>query len=144
VERILADIARCDREIDRIAKEPDIYPAWLLAMATSDWEAEKQILMQEMHTFASGAKSTVEKPRYDLVPAEAVQYIAERFAFGASRHGERNWEKGVNDAAFFRDRKNHGFEHYMNYLCTGDVEELKAAICNMAMLAAIEERRTKS
>ena len=107
----------------------------------------------EMHQFKSGAKSTVQKPRYDLVPPEAVRYIAERFGFGAKSHGPRNWEKGICDDEFFTDRKNHAVEHLLNYVngvTTVDpgrnrvdtpLDHLKAAITNLAMLAAIEERR---
>jgi hypothetical protein len=106
-----------------------------------------------MHAFESGAKSTEEKPRYDLVPIEAITYIAERLSFGAQRHGDRNWQKGINDAAFIRDRKNHAVEHLLAYVTgtnlppdkTGKVDtpkdHLKAAITNLAMLAYIEEHR---
>jgi hypothetical protein len=100
-----------------------------------------------MHEFKSGAKSTEVKPRYDLIPVEALTYIAERFGKGALTHGPRNWQRGIGDEVFITDRKNHAIAHLMNYVngvATADdsvKDHLKAAICNLAMLAWIEEHR---
>jgi hypothetical protein len=106
-----------------------------------------------MTEFSSGAKSTEIKPRYDLVPVEAVRYIAERLGLGAEHHGENNYKKGVNDPVFIKDRTSHAIEHLMNYAngnTTGPdkygeydtpIDHLKAAITNLAMLAWIEENR---
>jgi hypothetical protein len=102
--------------------------------------------------FASGAKSTVSKPRYDLVPIEGIQYCAERMGLGAQSHGPRNYMKGVNDEAFILDRKNHLFEHCKHYIdgttVTGKdgrvdtpLDHLKAVLANASMLAALEEAR---
>jgi len=88
-----------------------------------------------MHTFTSGAKSTVIKPPYHLVPLIAIQLIAERFGFGAARHGARNYRQGANDPVFVQDRKNHMFEHMVNYLEHGKRSDLAAVLCNGAMLA---------
>jgi hypothetical protein len=92
--------------------------------------------------FSSGAKSSVEKPRYDLVPLSALRAIAERFGYGASRHGERNFEKGANDPAFVRDRFNHLIEHAMR-AASGDTSEdhLGAVLCNAAILIRLRELR---
>src|SRR5438045_217019 len=94
----------------------------------------------EMKVFDSGAKSAVEKPRYDLVPLSALRRLAERFGYGASRHGEGNYRNGANDAAFLRDRKNHLIEHAVKY-ANGDRSEdhLGAILCNAAILADLEQ-----
>lgn len=34
------------------------------------------------------------KPRFDLIPPRPLVEIAEVFAFGAEKYGERNWEAG--------------------------------------------------
>lgn len=105
--------------------------------------------LPQMHVFSSGAKSTEQKPRYDLIPIEATRAIAKRLAYGAARHGERNYEKGANDPAFIRDRQNHAFEHLQHYMAgrttitTEGKEEtpadhLEAAITNLAMLCYLE------
>lgn len=89
--------------------------------------------------FASGASSSEEKPRYDLIPVEAMEANAKRFAHGASRHGDRNYENGWNDPAFIRDRFNHMLEHAMK-AAAGDTSEdhLGAVLCNASILIRLK------
>lgn len=70
--------------------------------------------IDDRHTFASGAMSSGRKPRYDLIPTEALARIAARFEYGAIKYGENNWQKGVHDKAYILDRINHAIEHLMN------------------------------
>jgi hypothetical protein len=65
----------------------------------------------DKHTFSSGASSSGMKPRYDLIPSWALERIAKRFAEGAKKYGENNWQKGVTDKEFIIDRMNHMVEH---------------------------------
>jgi hypothetical protein len=101
-----------------------------------------------MKEFASGAKSSELKPRYDLVPLEAIRYIAQRLAYGATTHGENNYKKGVVDTTFIKDRQNHAIEHLFHYVNLettedgdGPLEHLSAAITNLAMLAWLEQHK---
>jgi hypothetical protein len=64
-----------------------------------------------IHEFSSGAKSSGRKPRYDLIPAYALERIARRFELGAEKYGVNNWKKGANDPEFIMDRLNHAMEH---------------------------------
>lgn len=95
--------------------------------------------MTEKAIFTSGATSSTEKPRYDLIPKTALQRLAERFGYGAKKHGDHNYKQGVNDPAFIRDRINHLIEHAVNY-ANGDrsTDHLGAVLCNAAMLAELE------
>ena len=90
-------------------------------------------------TFASGATSTSKKPRYDLIPLVALRRLADRFGYGARKHGDHNYTKGFNDPDFLRDRKNHMLEHVVKYT-SGDrsTDHLGAIMCNAAMLAELE------
>lgn len=103
-----------------------------------------------MAEFESGAKSSVIKPAYNLIPIEALSYIAERFALGASTHGPHNYKKGINDPVFWSDRENHAVEHLFNYINRKTVvgkdgrvdtplDHLKAFLCNGSMFAWKEE-----
>lgn len=110
-----------------------------------NWTCEahqKQVAADVMATFASGAKSTEVKPRYDLIPAEAMKREAVRWAEGAATHGARNWQKGVDDAQFILDRTNHLVEHAILY-ANGDrsTDHLGAIRANAAMLAWFEARK---
>jgi hypothetical protein len=78
--------------------------------------------------FGSGAKSSEEKPRYDLIPACALRRYAERLALGAKLHGEDNWQKGVGDPAYIRDRLNHTIEHLLKYASGDRAEDHLAAV----------------
>jgi len=107
-----------------------------------------------MIKFKSGAKSSEIKPRYDLVPIEAIRRIAERLGKGAAFHGEHNYRKGVDDEEFIVERRNHAVEHLLNYVSgtttkdkRGDIDtpmdHLSAALANLAMLAYLEEERIR-
>jgi hypothetical protein len=147
-------VAFCRAEQLRCAAEilnGNIHPGGA-GLGLFDWFAE-EFLMTEMKQFESGAKSTVQKPEYRLVPLEAMQAIAKRLAYGAARHGEKNYQKGAADPAFIRDRQNHAIEHLLHYangdtITTADgkvetpMDHLEAAICNLAMLCWLEAHRT--
>ena len=85
--------------------------------------------------FASGASSSEEQPRYDLIPYVATQREAARMGMGAREHGENNWMRGVGDKVFYRDRVNHLVNHALKY-ANGDRSEdhLAAVRCNAAMV----------
>jgi len=93
-----------------------------------------------MKTFASGAKSSEAAPRLDLVPLAALLRLAARMALGATSHGARNYERGVDDPAFIMDRRNHLVLHCVQY-ASGDQtdDHLGAILANAAMLARLEE-----
>jgi hypothetical protein len=85
--------------------------------------------------FSSGASSSEQKPRYDLIPLEALRREAARMAEGAQTHGENNYQQGKNDPAFVKDRINHMLEHALLY-ASGDrsTDHLAAVRCNAGML----------
>jgi hypothetical protein len=91
--------------------------------------------------FASGAKSSEEKPRYDLIPLEAQRREALRMGEGARKHGDRNYQQGAADPAFRRDRINHLIEHALRY-ADGDRSEdhLAAVRCNAGMLIWLDSQ----
>lgn len=99
-----------------------------------------------MKEFQSGAKSSELKPRYDLIPIEALDYIAARLAVGVAHHGENNYKRGVDDKTFITDRINHAIAHLQNYANRNTTEDtpkqhLQAAITNLAMLCYLEEHQ---
>lgn len=96
-----------------------------------------------MATFESGATSTTEKPWYHLIPLSGLRRVAERFAYGAKKHGDHNYKKGAYDLNFLRDRKNHMIEHAVKY-AGGDTstDHLGAILCNAMILAELEYIRS--
>lgn len=110
------------------------------------YDDEYEKLTREAHAraglsavFESGAKSSERKPRYDLIPAIALEREAIRMAEGAEAHGEKNYQKGKGDREFITDRVNHLIEHALRY-ASGDrsTDHLAAIRCNAGMLMELE------
>lgn len=51
----------------------------------------------ERDVFQTGARRDTQagKPRYDLIPPSALRRVAELYARGAEKYGDRNWQKGI-------------------------------------------------
>lgn len=96
-----------------------------------------------MKTFDSGAKSSVEKPRYDLVELRAMELIAGRMKYGAERHGARNYRKGATDATFVTDRINHLIEHCHQFAEHRRTSDLAAIGANFNILAGLNADTAK-
>jgi len=97
-----------------------------------------------MHTFKSGVVRSGLKPRYDLVTREAIRFIADKMGEFPALNPDKDplqYQKGGRDEEFIRDIKNHAHEHFLNYVATGDLTELKGALANLNMLAWLEVNR---
>lgn len=93
-----------------------------------------------MKKFASGALSSEESPRYDLIPLASLKRQAARMALGAKTHGAFNYRKGAADPEFIRDRVNHLLGHAIAF-ASGDSSDdhLGAVLANAGMLADLED-----
>jgi hypothetical protein len=77
------------------------------------------------------------KGRYDLLPTRAMRRLARHFEAGASKYGDRNWEKGQPLSRYMDSALRHAF----NYLeGQRDEDHLAAAIWNLVCLCETEER----
>ncbi len=63
-------------------------------------------------TYSTGSvrQSAVGKGRYDLLPASAVARIARLIERGASKYGDRNWEKGQPLSRYLDSALRHTFQ----------------------------------
>ncbi len=94
-----------------------------------------------MKQFTSGAKSSEEAPRYDLLEPAFLALVAQRMAQGAATHGARNYRKGMDDPAFIQDRINHLVGHVVKLAAGDDSDDhLAAAGANLNMLAVLLRR----
>jgi hypothetical protein len=78
-----------------------------------------------MESYEGGAQRSNRKLRYDLIPREIIDAIAERFTIGAAKYGDTNWLKGGND--FFQDARNHLTSHWLAFQ-NGDLEDEKEVL----------------
>lgn len=92
----------------------------------------------ERQGFETGAQrdTQTDKPRYDLVSPIALRRLAELLARGASKYGDRNWEKGIPLSRSYASL----FRHMMQW-AEGDVTEdhLAAVMCNAMFIMHTEE-----
>ena len=99
---------------------------------------------REKVVFKSGASSRSKKHDYRLTPRQLIQFATDRFQYGIDKgHARFNWQSGKDDPEFIADRANHGLEHLMKVIDgSGTINDLKAAICNLAMMAWWHENGT--
>lgn len=61
-------------------------------------------------TFSTGGKRSERKPRYDLIPKEALVRLSARYEMGL-KYGEHNYKLGLP----FDDTFNHIIDHLLSY-----------------------------
>jgi len=95
---------------------------------------------RNIRRFPGGARRSDCKPRFDLIPFEFLEAVAEVLSAGAVKYGPYNWKRGQKD--FFLDAWNHAFVHLQKFK-EGDRSEnhLAHLACNVAfMVWAVENR----
>jgi hypothetical protein len=92
----------------------------------------------------AGVKFDEGKIRYDLIPPEALEGLAWILTFGATKYGDRNWEKGMNWGRPFAALMRHMWAWWRGE--EKDTETGKShlwhAITNIAFLITYEQRKT--
>lgn len=48
-----------------------------------------------------GVKYDSDKLRYDLIPPDALEFLARVYTMGAKKYADRNWEKGISYSRIF-------------------------------------------
>ena len=89
-----------------------------------------------------GTKFDGDKARYDLIPPEVEEAIARVLTFGASKYGDRNWEKGLDWGRVYAAQRRH-----MGAWWSGEDRDPETgmphtwhAACCLAFLVAYEAR----
>jgi len=95
-----------------------------------------------------GNKKDEGKPRWELVPYDAIEQIAIVLTHGAKKYEARNWEKGINYSRIFGAIMRHlwKFWHAKLTWSTGldpesGLSHLSHAFCELAFLVAYEKRK---
>ena len=52
------------------------------------------------------------KPRYDLIPPEALEELAKLYEMGARKYSDRNWEKGMSWSRCFGPLMRHAWAYW--------------------------------
>jgi hypothetical protein len=90
-----------------------------------------------------GLKFDEGKPRYDLVPYDAVEEVVNILTMGAKKYSDRNWEEGISAGRLFGAAMRHLTAWWRK---SGPDEEsgkshLAHAACCVLMLLAQELRK---
>lgn len=96
--------------------------------------------MPDIIKFPTGAQRSgdAEFERYDLITPIGLRRLAETYAEGAARHGERNWELGMPASALI----NHSLRH-INLWMDGDDNEDHLAHASWNLLGAMHFEETR-
>ena len=89
------------------------------------------------------ARNDTNKLRFELIPPEANEALAEVLTYGAQKYGQRNWEKGLYHDEIMGALLRHLHEYQKGNLIDPEsgLTHLSHAYCNLAFLITMIERR---
>jgi len=98
--------------------------------------------MQECKDFG-GTKHDEGKLRYDLIPSEALKEVVKVLTYGATKYGDRNWERGIEYGRIFGAVMRHLWAWWggeKNDPESG-ISHLSHAACSIFFLLTYEARK---
>lgn len=89
-----------------------------------------------------GVKFDAGKPRWELLPFDALDEVAAVLHFGAKKYGSRNWEKGMAWGRFLGAALRHlgAWARGKNIDSESQLPHLAHAACCVLMLLALTTR----
>lgn len=101
-----------------------------------------QELIMDGQIQATGVKKDEGKPRWELLPFDAIEGVVEILTFGAKKYDARNWEKGIVYGRVFGATMRH-----LTAWWRGEDKDkesgrshLEHAMCELMFLSAFEKR----
>lgn len=70
----------------------------------------------------AGLRYDAEKPRYDLIPPDALEALAWVYTIGAKKYADRNWEKGMTWGRCFSSLMRHAWAFWRGEDNDGETE----------------------
>lgn len=100
-------------------------------------------MSDNMDLKAGGVKHDTGKPRYDLMPQEFLDGVAEVLTYGANKYEDRNWEKGMRWGRPFAALMRHMWAWWGGEDLDPETKmpHLWHAGCNLAFLIAFRARK---
>lgn len=127
---------------------PENLPYWMGDnMDGGGWHMGKREARKIMESInaAEGVKHDSGKPRYELIPPEALEGTVRVLTFGARKYGDRNFERGILYSRVFGAAMRHLWTWWRgedNDPETGE-SHLHHAACCVMMLQTYTERSMK-
>lgn len=93
---------------------------------------------EDLKKFETGAVrySDDGKPRFDLIPPQALERVAMLYARGAKIYGDRNWEKGIPTSRCYASMLRHAFSYGRG---EEDEDHLAAVVWNALAIMQFQE-----
>lgn len=88
-----------------------------------------------------GHKHDEDKPRWDLMPMDALDEVAKVFTGGANKYDDRNWEKGIKYGRIYAAMLRHLSQFWQGKTINKDdfnLHHLAHAVCCGLMLLHYE------
>jgi len=94
----------------------------------------------------AGVKHDAKKTRYELLPPELLEAVAQILTFGAEKYTDRNWEKGISYGRVFGALMRHLWDWWARKGLDAETgkSHLWHAGCCIAFLIAYEMRKMDS
>lgn len=113
-----------------------------LPLTTPQPDTNLQELLMDGQTLKTGEKKDEGKPRWDLLPFDAINGVAEVLTDGAKKYSARNWELGIHYGRVFGALQRHLTSWWMGE--SKDKESgrshLDHALTELMFLSAYEKR----
>lgn len=93
--------------------------------AVSETPSKEEILLA-----TEGVRFDVGKPRWDLMPGDALDAIAHVYTVGAAKYADRNWELGMDWGRVFGSLMRHSWKFWR-----GETYDEETGCHHMAMAA---------
>lgn len=93
----------------------------------------------------SGYRNDELKPRWDLLPSDALEAVVMVLTAGARKYEPRNWEKGMNWSRCFASIMRHAWAWWRgeNRDPESGISHMAHVACNAMFLCSYEERGMK-
>ena len=135
-----------------IDENGDLMEAWISdgledTIMAESLESMEKIYQEREKIIEAGKKNDAGKPMWELLPYDALEGAVKILTFGATKYGNRNWEKGISYGRLFGALMRHLWTWWMCKVRkeTGlDAESgqshLDHALCELLFLIAHDKR----
>lgn len=103
------------KEVKKYREDNVAWKPWVsVPSSTLKYDARSSDNSPSIPTIADGGglRFSEGKPRYDLIPPEFMEALANHYAQGARKYADRNWERGMSWCQCFRPLMSHAWKWF--------------------------------
>jgi hypothetical protein len=136
------DCSTCRYEETRCPAGCDVYSKWKSKFFLSGDNPTKSTPTVKDNPGGTALKNDSGKPRYDLIPSDALDGLARLLGQGATKYEARNWEKGFTWSRLYAALERHARKWWrgQDYDVADGQHHLLSVIATAMMLYAHQAR----